>query len=305
MKFVLLSALLFVGVLATPEISPSFDAFRDVRFILNTLSNPNPLNGQFVNNSALLGASHFSSARSTRFIIHGFQSDASSDFSSRVQMEYIRAVSVNIIRVDWGIGANTIDYVTARNRVNAVGILIAQYIDMAARDHGLDLRTVTLVGHGLGAHIAGIAGKSVRNLRRINTIIGLDPSGPLFSLTAPNTRLARNDAFYVECIHTDNRNFGIGAPIGNVDFFVNGGSNQPGCLTSTCDHNRVVDLFVESIRSSRLWGRQCINMNDVQNPSCTGFGTRMSGEPSNAGRNLDGVFRFNTNSNAPFGQGEF
>lgn len=102
---------------------------------------------------------------------------------------------------------------------------------MAARDHGLNLSTVTLVGHGLGAHIAGIAGKSVRNLRRINTIIGLDPSGPLFSITAPTTRLARTDAFYVECIHTDNRSFGIGAPIGQVDFFPNGGSNQPGCLS--------------------------------------------------------------------------
>lgn len=104
MNFVLLSALLFAGVLATPEVTPLFDAFRDVRFILNTLSNPNPLNGQFVNDSAGLGASNFLSSRSTRFIIHGFQSDASSDFSSRVQMEYIRAVSVNVIRVDWGIG---------------------------------------------------------------------------------------------------------------------------------------------------------------------------------------------------------
>lgn len=35
------------------------------------------------------------------------------------------------------------------------------------------------------------------------------------------------------------------------------------------------------------------------------MGTRMSGEPSNAGRTIGGVFRFNTNSNAPFGQGEF
>lgn len=104
MKFVLLSTLLFVGIFAAPEITPLFDAFRDVRFILNTLSNVNPINGQVVNDSAALGASNFLSSRSTRFIIHGFQSDASSDFSTRVQMEYLRAVSVNVIRVDWGIG---------------------------------------------------------------------------------------------------------------------------------------------------------------------------------------------------------
>ena len=46
-------------------------------------------------------------------------------------------------------------------------------------------------------------------------------------------------------------------------------------------------------------------MNDVQNFSCSGTGARMGGEPSNAANNLRGLFRFNTNNRAPFGQGEF
>lgn len=68
--------------------------------------------------------------------------------------------------------------------------------------------------------MAGIAGKLVRR-GRFNTIIGLDPAGPLFSVNTPAERLAVGDADYVEAIHTNGGAFGsgIGAPIANADFF--------------------------------------------------------------------------------------
>ena len=128
------------------------------------------------------------------------------------------------------LGANTINYISARNRVNEVGAILAEFLDMANTNNEMNFARVSLVGHSLGAHIAGIAAKNVRS-GRINTIIGIDPAGPLFSVDTPATRLAITDAEYVECIQTDNRSFGIGAPIGQVDFFPNGGSNQPGCLS--------------------------------------------------------------------------
>lgn len=80
------------------------------------------------------------------------------------------------------------------------------------------------------AHICGAAGKRVRR-GRINTIIGLDPAGPLFDGTAPINRLDFGDADYVEVIHTDVGTFGIGAAIGHADFYPNGGSNQPSCFS--------------------------------------------------------------------------
>lgn len=92
--------------------------------------------------------------------------------------------------------------------------------------------------------MAGIAGKNVRS-GRINTIVGLDPAGPLFNLNNPQDRLAKDDAVYVEALHTNGGSFGsgIGQPIANIDFFANGGSLQPGCLTNACHHLRAVDLF--------------------------------------------------------------
>ncbi|CAO1429205.1 unnamed protein product [Diamesa serratosioi] len=312
LKIVFVAAALFVCVLGSTleesqdvveqEIMPLFNAVNDVRFLVFTRFNPTI--GQVLRFRDLesLSLTNFDVSRPTRVLVHGFQSDATADVNVLLTAAYLRNYDVNIIVVDWR--ANTINYITARNRVNQVGAVVAEFLDMANMNNEMDFSRVTLIGHSLGAHAAGMAAKNVRR-GRINSIIGLDPAGPLFSLNTPATRLAVTDADYVECIQTDNRNFGIGAPLGHVDFFPNGGSNQPGCLTSICDHNRAVDFFVESLNSQRLWGRQCVDIDDVQNFSCSGVGANMGGEPSNAARNLRGLFRFNTNNNAPFGQGQF
>jgi hypothetical protein len=77
------------------------------------------------------------------------------------------------------------------------------------------------VGHSLGAHVAGYAGKTVANLGRItgksprwdldlnfdnysikiNT--GLDPAGPLFEWTPAFVGLDPGDASFVDVIHTN------------------------------------------------------------------------------------------------------
>jgi Lipase. len=68
---------------------------------------------------------------------------------------------------------------------------------------------------------------------------GLDPASFLFeSWTLPaNRRLDHTDAEYVEVIHTDGSRiwsdgFGLLSPVGHVDYFPNGGVDQPGCRDS-------------------------------------------------------------------------
>lgn len=78
------------------------------------------------------------------------------------------------------------------------------------------------------AHVCGYTGKNTRS-GRINTIVGLDPAGPLFNPNDPNDRLDSSDAEYVEIIHTDSTGIGIGVPIGHADFYPNGGTGMPGC----------------------------------------------------------------------------
>lgn len=207
-----------------------------------------------------------------RFLIHGFQEDDGADINVETSRELLEFYDFNVIFVDWSLGSSTINYIAARNRVNLVGPLIAQYIDFLHENGALDFNRLTLIGFSLGAHIAGLTGKNVRR-GRINTIIGLDPAGPLFDVNNPSTRLAITDADYVECHHTNGGTIGagIGRAIGHADFFVNGGSSQPGCLTNTCSHLRAVPYYVESIQNNQFWAYSCANENDAGRGRCTGF----------------------------------
>lgn len=315
MKLVILSALLAASVLANPllmappdqeqPVEPNFDVFLDTRFLLYTRFNPTIPQQLFINNMASVTNSHFSAARPTRILIHGWQSDHTSDINVLTTAGYLRSYDVNVIVVDWAIGANTINYISSRLHVPNVGAHVASFLDtMLDAGFFIDYSRISIVGHSLGAHIAGFVGKRVTR-GRINTIIGLDPAGPLFDAGNPTTRLDGSDAEYVEAIHTDISNLGIGDPIAQVDFYPNGGTGMPGCLTSICDHNIVVDYFVESLNSDRLWGRRCTNVAEMHANGCNGHGASMGGEPSNFRNNINGIFRFATNANSPFGQGPF
>lgn len=147
-----------------------------------------------------------------------------------------------------------------------------------------------------------MTGKNVQR-GRVNTIIGLDPAAGLFSVNTPSERLAVGDADYVEVVHTNGgfSGAGIGIPIGNADFFANGGTSQPGCLTNTCSHMRAVEYYMESIISSNFWANRCANENDAGRGRCNlEPGAFMGGEPSNFRNTLRGIFHFETNRSSPF-----
>jgi hypothetical protein len=56
--------------------------------------------------------------------------------------------------------------------------------------------------------------------KRFSTFSGLDPAAPFYE--ANSMRLSRNDAYYVDIMHTSS--MGLIEPIGHVDYYVNGGS---------------------------------------------------------------------------------
>ena len=75
---------------------------------------------------------------------------------------------------------------------------------------------------------------SERNLNLViqeyfSAYIGLDPAGPYLSYTDPEVRLDPSDARFVDVIHTDAGLPGNSQNVGDVDFYPNGGSRQPGC----------------------------------------------------------------------------
>lgn len=160
-----------------------------------------------------------------RFLIHGWLNNGDHFLNIGGTSAYLRNGEFNVIVVDWGMGAETSNYVRARNRVGDVGRSLANFIDFMNQSFNLRFEDLTVVGFSLGAHVAGIAGKTVRR-GRINTIIGLDPAGPLFDINRVDTRLDSGDAQYVEIIHSNGQFSGFGLPMGHADFYPNGKIRQ-------------------------------------------------------------------------------
>lgn len=207
-----------------------FEPFTDVKFLLYSRSNPKYAQQIIINNGFSLKISNFNASRPTQVIIHGFLNDANSNINVLTTAAYLKNKDVNVIVVDWAKAANTWNYISARYQMHGVAEIVAQFLDFLhiSYPQANIWKTLTLVGFSLGAHCAGITGKNVR-YGRISVIYGLDAAGPLFSLDNPLERLDRDDAQYVEVIHTNAGTLGFLDPIGHADFFVNGGTNQPGC----------------------------------------------------------------------------
>ena len=287
--------------LEVQTIEPMFNVESDVIYLLFTRANPNGV--RIGRNANEIRATTYNVAHPTRFIFHGWLNNQTATVNELCTEAYLRRGNFNIIVVDWGLGAQTINYISARNRVNEVGPFVASFIDFMSVNGLINFNILNLVGHSLGAHIAGIVGK--RLTRGIaEAVFALDPAGPLFSLNAPDTRVAPNDAEYVEVIHTNGGVLGFLQPIGQADFFPNWGSSQPGCGDDNgggCAHGRVVDLFAESINSI-FNAQRCESFAQIQNRVCTGSGTGRMGGDNGRTRN-SGIFFMETNSVSPFSRG--
>ncbi|XP_045454317.1 lipase member I-like [Melitaea cinxia] len=124
-----------------------------------------------------------------------------------------------------------------------------------------------MVGFDLGAHIVGMVGRSLD--QKVARITGLSPARQGWD--SRSGRLNNGDARYVEVIHTDSNGalgHGVNEAIGQVDFFVNGGSRQPGCfLNNRCNHEYAWKIFALSIVQN-IFGNHCRNRHQVTLNTC-------------------------------------
>ncbi|XP_030909766.2 pancreatic lipase-related protein 2-like [Melopsittacus undulatus] len=190
------------------------------------------------NNSQLISAincstiqnSHFSSRRNTTFIIHGFGSTGKEGWVVEMCLLLLEVENINCIAVDWKEGAKG-TYISAVNNLRVIGAEIAYTIKILKKVSRCSPHDIHLIGHSLGAHTAGEAGRRTPGIRRIT---GLDPAGPCFEGTPPEVRLDPSDANFVDIIHTNAAHFpavgfGIHNTTGHLDFYPNGGTVMRGC----------------------------------------------------------------------------
>ncbi|CAH1793243.1 unnamed protein product [Owenia fusiformis] len=199
--------------------------------------------------------------KETKLFSHGFLSYGTVEWIRETRGVFSKEFKddFNLVSIDWEEGAK---YLLDYNRASSNGQLVGKMVSTFLMDVlKLDPKRIHCIGHSLGSHVCGFIGKE-NTLKRIT---GLDPAGPLFEFFGPDHRLDPTDADFVDAIHTDAWgsgwfnivDYGIMRPVGHVDFYPNGGGDQPGCRRkrkkrglSICHHARSTELFKESIDSS-------------------------------------------------------
>lgn len=134
---------------------PYFPIAFVVRFELYTRDNIEVPQLLSPDNDTLL-QTNYDPNRPTRMFIHGWNTRGI--LTPLFCGAYFREGNhnVNLIAVNWRAGSDTVNYSGARRRINQVGPYVAQFIDFLVNRGNLVLNDFVLVGHSLGAHIAGI-----------------------------------------------------------------------------------------------------------------------------------------------------
>ncbi|KAE8589465.1 hypothetical protein XENTR_v10017572, partial [Xenopus tropicalis] len=240
----------------------------NTRYFLVTRENPDYF--QEIISHSSVSTSNFKPNRKTRFIIHGFVNTAERGWQMEMCQVMLEVEDVNCFCIDWRGGSFTL-YTQAANNIRVVGAELASFIGYLSKNYDYSPSMIHIIGHSLGAHVAGEAGKRVPGIARIS---GLDPAGPLFQNTPPEVRLDPTDADFVDAIHTDTSplipkiGLGMAQSVGHLDFFPNGGQTMPGCGSNiitrlldieelwggadnylACNHLRSYKYYTESIRT--------------------------------------------------------
>lgn len=224
-----------------------------VQFLLFTPSDPGC--GQLIEEDSDIRNSEFNASLGTKLIIHGFRAlGTKPSWINKFIRALLRAADANVIAVDWVYGSTGM-YFSAVENVVKLSLEISSFLSKLL-ELGVSESSIHIIGVSLGAHVGGMVGHFYKG--QLGRITGLDPAGPEYTRASLEERLDSGDALFVEAIHTDTDNLGIRIPVGHVDYFVNGGQDQPGCPAFIhagynyliCDHMRAVHLYISALENT-------------------------------------------------------
>lgn len=279
----------------------SIDLPKNVKFYLYTRRKSKEYVQLYINGTEVLQHSGFIPHNKTKIIIHGFANGVSSWSVQSLKDAYLSKGDYNIIAVDWSDLSLPPFYNSAAENARLVGGYISEMIEFLIAS-GVDISLFHVIGHSLGAHVAGFIGLSLTP-RVLPRITGLDPAKPLFDIETDENRLDKSDAMFVDCIHTSGGYLGVFEPTCTVNFYPNEGTPpQPGCtmdIFGTCSHQRSYWYFAESILSDIPFvAIKCTATGSNLLTNCNASVTTFMGE--NAHTDTSGIYYLKTSSGSPF-----
>ncbi|KAG9437076.1 phospholipase A1 member A [Apis mellifera carnica] len=140
--------------------------------------------------------------------------------------------------------------------------------------------------------------------------VGLDPTIFFYMNGNRSMDLDETDAHFVDVIHTGAGILGQWGPTGHADFYVNGGSSQPGCATYSllqtlsCDHTKVTPYYIESITTKvGFWAAPCGNLFSYLIGWCNPKFEEYILMGEDAPHTARGIYYLSTNAHKPYARG--
>nr|CAH7744777.1 unnamed protein product [Callosobruchus chinensis] len=257
--------------------------------------------------------SRFNRANPTKIVIHGFGGGRMYAPSTDMRDAYFYKGNYNIIIVDYGTLVKEPCLKQMEWAPRFCAKCVAQLIRyLTQHPRGLRADDLHLIGYSVGSHIAGLVANYLDPIKdgKLGRITGLDPTIFFYMGSNSSRDLDPSDAHFVDVLHTGAGILGQWGPSGHADFYINGGSSQPGCGSDTvfktlaCDHTKVTPYFIESIVTKRgFWAYPCPTLLSFMIGWCRPEDHEyvLMGEHIN--RKARGIYYVRTNPDPPFAQG--
>ncbi|XP_039751173.1 phospholipase A1-like, partial [Pararge aegeria] len=258
----------------------------------------------------------------TLFYTFGYRGKSYGPATTAVVTAYINSKKKNVVLLDWEDEAKSgylgipLGYaLSAVPNAKRIGQELGEAL-ITLSLAGMNMSDVQLMGHSLGAHVMGYAGRWTRQKGQvISRITGLDPARALFEgIFAFKSGLDRTCAKFVDIVHSNPGNYGRSLSTGTVDFWPNYSINdglQPGCPSGNyemftpedlCSHDRSWHYQVETTHSATAFPASPAENYDawqaMQQPPSTFI---YMGDLANT--RARGNYFFRTNRQSPYSMG--
>lgn len=178
--------------------------------------------------------SHFNPHHPTKIVIHGFGGGRNFSPSPDIRKGYFTLGNYNIIIVDYATAVKEpcLSQMDWSPRFGAMCVAqMVKYISKHPR--GVLPDFMHFIGYSVGAHIAGLVANFLRPEEgKIGRITALDPTVFYYNTNNKTRDLDPSDAHFVDVLHTNAGILGHWSTSGHADFYINGGTSQPGCRGS-------------------------------------------------------------------------
>jgi len=211
--------------------------------------------------------SYFHESRRVIFMVHGYLGYMPwTHWLSESKDALLKIEDATIFQLVWAKGADVFyNYGQSASNTQTMAAVLSKLaldiLDTKTFKGDKDSLYLHCVGHSLGAQICGQAGRMAQIFDRAT---GLDPAGPGFEKCPDKLHIDVDSATCVDNIHTDGTmaghwgpqslgvHFGTLESWGHIDFYPNGGKDQPGCWVNDvppCSHSMATKFFAYTIEN--------------------------------------------------------